>query len=231
MNKPLTLLTCAVLFGSTLSLTGCDNAVDAPTFDAWKSPDVGTLFVFREVRSMTMDSTTTTNISTPTYEILATEQELFGEKNVSTVFGPYGDTFYVAVRENGDFAIRDKAMSGTAWDIFPTGSHGAITVHDYDSVTNGTDHEMQKMTREYIGDEEIQIADKFIYTYKIVENETQRLVSGTQWDFLTTASDTIYFAPDFGFFVRHRGSVQNYEFDKLTTTHTFAQDLQAYFKK
>lgn len=222
------LLTAAL--GASM-LSGCDNATDAPSIDAWKTPEVGTLLVFRDVTTMTRDGQTTRNIATPTYEVIASEQVMFGENNVATILDPYGDTMYVAIRTNGDFAIGTLGAAGISWDVYPTGTRSLITVNDYDSVTNGTDHEIRKTTREFIGEEEIQFADKAIYTYKVVQKETQRLVSEGLWDFLTTATDTLYFAPDFGFYVRQRGSAQNYEFDQLKTTHTSALDLQAYIKK
>ncbi len=229
MKKLLSILACSAIAG--LALSGCDNATDAPSIDAWKSPDAGTLLVFRETRTMELDGKLSSNTSSPTYEFIATEQVMFGENNVSTVIDPNGDTVYVSLRDNGDFAIGSNTASGIMWDVFPTGSKGTITVHDYDSVTNGTDHEIRKLTRSYIGEEEIELADKYIYTIKIVQNETQRLLSAGLWDFLTVATDTLYFAPDFGFYVRQRGNVLNYEFDRLHSTHTNALDLQAYIKK
>ncbi|HET6510973.1 MAG TPA: hypothetical protein VFH43_02185 [Candidatus Kapabacteria bacterium] len=229
MKHFLSILACSAIAG--LALTGCDNATDAPAIDAWKSPDAGTLLVFRETLTMEREGQFTTNTSSPAYEFISTEQQIFGENNVSTVIDPNGDTMYVSLRENGDFAIGGKTSSGVTWDVFPTGSKGTVTVHDYDSVTNGTDHEISKKTRTYLGEEEIQIADKYIYTIKILQNETQRLVSAGVWDFLTVATDTIYFAPDFGFYVRQRGHVTNSEFDQLKSTHTTSLDLQAYIKQ
>jgi hypothetical protein len=229
MKKLLSVLACSAIAG--LALSGCDNATEAPSIDAWKSPDAGTLLVFRETKTMEFDGKLSTNTSSPTYEFIASEQAIGGESNVSTVIDPEGDTMYVSLRENGDFAIGRNTASGFMWDVFPTGSKGTITVHDYDSVTNGTDHEIRKLTRTYAGEEEIELADKYIYVIKIVQNETQRLLSAGLWDLLTTASDTLYFAPDFGFYVRQRGTVLNYEFDRLHSTHTTALDLQAYIKK
>jgi hypothetical protein len=231
MRRYLSILACSAVLGSALAISGCDSSTDAPGVDVWRNPESGTILVFREVKTMTLDGRTTTTSSNPAYEFLATELQMWGENNVSKVLDPNGDTLYIALRENGDFAIGDSGVSGVHWDIYPTGTRQTITVHDYDSVTNGTDHEIRKMTREFAGEEELEIADKRFYVIKVVQNETQRLVSEGLWDFLTTATDTLYFAPDFGFYIQHRGSVTNYEFDSLTSTHTTTLDLQAYIKK
>lgn len=228
MRKLLSSLACSTLL---FAATGCDNGTDAPGLDAWKSPDAGTVLVFRETRTRVMDGKTESNTGTFALDIIQSGIAKWGQQNVSIALGPDDDTLVFAVFDNGDFAIGDSNQNGITWDVYPTGSKQTITTKDIDSVTNGTDRDIWHVTRSYAGEEEVTIADKSIYAIKIIQQEMRHETSPGFWDYLTTAQDTIYFAPDFGFFVRQRGITQNFEFDSLTSKHTTALDLQAYIKE
>jgi hypothetical protein len=231
MRKLLSTLACGAFLGVGLMISGCESSTDAPGIDAWRNPGSGTILIFRETKHRVMHGDPSNSTSSFSLEIIETGVTKWGHNDVSIALGPDGDSLIFAVFENADFAIGDSGASGVRWDVYPTGSKQTITIKDLDTVTNGTDREIYHSTRSYAGEEEIQIADKSFYTIKIIQQETQSLVSPGLWNYLTTASDTIYFAPDLGFFVRQRGLVTNYEFDSVTSTHSSALDLHAYIKK
>jgi hypothetical protein len=231
MRKLLSTLAYGALLSFGFMISGCESATDAPGIDAWRNPESGTILIFRETRNRVIHGDPSSSTSSFSLEIVESGMTKWGHNNVSIGLGPDGDSLIFAVFDNGDFAIGDSGSAGVRWDVYPTGSKQTITVKDLDTVTHGTDRETYHSTRSYAGEEEIHIADRSFNTIKVIQQETQSLVSPGLWNFLTTSTDTIYFAPDLGFFIRQRGYVIDREFDSVTSTHTTALDLQAYIKK
>lgn len=220
------LLVAAV--ASMMTITGCETAVEAPSINAWRSPDAGSILIFRSTQGRNIDGDSSHATASVSLEIVETGLQYWGKNDVSLALGPEGDTLAFTVDEAGDFWMSLQGPEG--WEQFPTGTQGTITVRDLDTTINGDEREIRKTTRTFAGEEYLQFENKEFRTLKIVQNDRHE-ESSPFWDYLGVSTDTIHFSPDLGFFIRQRSFTQNFAQDTLWSTHSSGLDLNAYILK
>jgi hypothetical protein len=138
----LQLLLTLGIASSALCLSACSSSTEPASSDIWKSPDVGSVYVFNGTTTTTTvtDSTRTSiDQGSASFVVDRTGQTMGGKSNVTRFEGSQGPN--IAYESNGDFSIGDSNSNGWEWTTYPAGSHTTISSPNVDSLDMyGTRH-------------------------------------------------------------------------------------------